>query len=225
MIFALTSRLSRAARDREQLLVRAVDASAAERRRIARDLHDGVVQDLAGTAFALHSLTAAEGATPAVRTAAREAGRSLRESLRSLRSLLVEIHPPELGADGLAAALEDLTAPAADLGLETSVSVTGVDGVPDETIALVWRVAQEAVRNATRHAHARRLDVRVVGSAGAVTLEVVDDGRGFDRTEPTGAAHFGLRGLASLVADAGGRLDVTTAPGEGTTVRLDVGTR
>ena len=143
-----------------------------------------------------------------------------------MRSLLVEIHPPELGADGLAAALEDLTAPAADLGLETSVSVTGVDGVPDEIIALVWRVAQEAVRNATRHAHASRLDVRVAGSAGAVTLEVVDDGRGFDRAEPAPhRRHFGLRGLASLVADAGGRLDVTTAPGEGTTVRLDVGTR
>ena len=97
--------------------------------------------------------------------------------------------------------------------------------MPDETIALVWRVAQEAVRNTTRHAHARRLDVRVAGSAGAVTLEVVDDGRGFDRTELAGTGHFGLRGLTSLVADAGGRLDVTTAPGEGTTVRLDVGTR
>lgn len=224
MIFALTTRLSRVARDRELLLVRAVDASAAERRRIARDLHDGVVQDLAGTAFALHSLRTAEGTTPAVREVAREAGTSLRESLRSLRSLLVEIYPPELGAAGLAAALEDLIAPAADLGLETTVSVTGVDGVSDETIALVWRVAQEAVRNATRHAQARRLDVRVVGSAGAVTLEVADDGRGFDPAEPSDTAHFGLRGLASLVADAGGRLDVTTAPGEGTTVRLDVGT-
>ncbi len=96
----------------------------------------------------------------------------------------------------------------------------------DETIALVWRVAQEAVRNATRHAQARRLDVRVVGSAGAVTLEVADDGRGL-RPAPSRSAppHFGLRGLASLVADAGGRLDVTTAPGEGTTVSLDVGTR
>ncbi len=222
MIFALTTRLTRASRERERLLVRAADASAAERRRIARDLHDGVVQDLAGTAFALHAATRDETASPGVRTSVREAGESLRESLRSLRSLLVEIHPPDLGPDGLAAALEDLTAPAGQAGLTATVSVDGVAGASRDTTALVWRVAQEAVRNTLRHARATRLDVRVAGTGDTVTLDVVDDGVGFDTAGSRGSAHFGLRGLTSLAADSGGSLDVRSAPGAGTTVHLEV---
>ena len=164
MLFALTTRLTRASRERERLLLRTADASAAERRRIARDLHDGVVQDLAGTAFALHAATRDPSVSPGVRTSVREAGDSLRESLRSLRSLLVEIHPPDLGPDGLAAALEDLTAPAAQAGLTATVEVDGVAGASAATTALVWRVAQEAVRNTLRHGRATRLDVRVAGT-------------------------------------------------------------
>jgi len=222
MIFALTTRLTRASRERERLLVQAADASAAERRRIARDLHDGVVQDLAGTAFALHAATRDEAASPGVRASVREAGESLRESLRSLRSLLVEIHPPDLGPDGLAAALEDLTAPAGQAGLTATVSVDGVAGASRATTALVWRVAQEAVRNTLRHARATRLDVRVAGTGDTVTLDVVDDGVGFVAGGSRGSAHFGLRGLTSLAADSGGRLDVRSAPGAGTTVHLEV---
>jgi two-component system NarL family sensor kinase len=222
MIYALTGQVRRAAREREQLLVRAADASSAERRRIARDLHDGVVQDLAGTAFALHSASTDVGASPKVRAAAENAARTLREALRSLRSLLVEIHPPDLGADGLAAALEDLTAPASGVGIATTVSVEGVEGVADQTIALVWRVAQETVRNAIRHSGARSLDVHVSAIGPLVTLVVTDDGRGFDPASPAADGHLGLRGLESLVADGGGRLDVRSAPGAGTTVTLEV---
>ncbi len=222
MIFVLTSQVRRAARERERLLVRTADASAAERRRIARDLHDGVVQDLAGTAFALHSVSSDAGATPAVRTAVSDAGRSLRESLRALRSLLVEIHPPDLGADGLAAALEDLTAPAAGMGIATTVSVEGVEQVSDQTTTLVWRVAQETVRNAIRHSGATSLDVRFAAAGGQVTLTVTDDGRGFDPGGPVAPGHLGLRGLASLAADTGGRLSVRSSLGAGTTVTLEV---
>ncbi|MGI8646065.1 MAG: sensor histidine kinase, partial [Nocardioides sp.] len=222
MIFALTTRLTRAAREREQLLVRAMDASAAARRRIARDLYDSVVSDRTGTAFALHAATRDEGTPPAVRASIREAGVSMRESLRALRSLLVEIHPPDLGPGGLAAALEDLTAPATTAGLATTVSVTGMAGAPDATIALLWRVAQEAVRNTLRHARATSLDVRVLGTDATVTLDVTDDGVGFEPGERTEPGHLGLRGLSSLAADAGGSLRVRSGPGTGTTVHLEV---
>jgi two-component system NarL family sensor kinase len=222
MIWVLTQRLTGAARDRERLLVSAIDASAAERRRIARDLHDGVVQDLAGTAFSVSAVARAPETPDRLRATLESAAASLRAGLRSLRSLLVEIHPPDLRADGLAAALEDLAAPASSSGIATSVSVSGVGGATDAAVALVWRVAQEAVRNAIRHAHPSTITVTVSGDGPLVVLDVVDDGDGFDPAALRDPARYGLRGLTSLVADAGGRLDVRSQPGAGTTVHLEV---
>lgn len=222
MIWVLTRRLTRASRERARLLGAAVDASTAERRRIARDLHDGVVQDLAGTAFSLSAL-ARDAATPVEGRATLDAaGRSLRASLRSLRSLLVEIHPPDLSADGLGPALEDLLAPAASAGIEASVAVTDVDGASDTAVALVWRVAQEAVRNAIRHGRPETLSVVVTGDDSVLVLDVSDDGAGFDPDLPRPGHRYGLRGLTSLVEDAGGRLVVRSAPGDGTVVHLEV---
>jgi signal transduction histidine kinase len=97
-----------------------------------------------------------------------------------------------------------------------------MSGVGDEQVALVWRVAQEAVRNAIRHAGATHLDVRVRGTADRVLLEVSDDGSGFRPDAQPDPTRFGLRGLQSLVADSGGRLEVRSLPGQGTTVLLEV---
>ena len=220
LIWGLTRRLDRTARDRERLLLAAVDASESERRRIARDLHDGVVQDLAGTSFAL-SATARDPETD-VRTAERLApmSRSLRSSLRALRSLLVEIYPPDLGVDGLAAALEDLVAPASSAGVAASVEVSDVEEASQDSVRLVWRVAQEAVRNALRHADARRLTVRVGTTGDLLTLDVTDDGHGFVAQPDSGG--IGLRALRDLVKEAGGRLQVRGEAGSGTTVHLEV---
>ncbi len=220
IIWGLSRRLRRAADERQRLLQGAIDASEAERRRIARDLHDGVVQDLAGTSFALSAAAREPG--PVADTTVGAAADTLRTALRSLRSLLVEIHPPDLDADGLTAALQDLVAPAAAAGMEAHVDVAGVAGAPDRAVRLVWRVAQEAVRNALRHSGGSRLDVRVERREGRLALVVRDDGRGMDLTQPAGGDHLGLRGLAGLVRDEGGRLDVASAPGGGTTVTLEV---
>ena len=146
----------------------------------------------------------------------------MRHSLRQLRSLLVEIHPPGLDAAGLGAALEDLTATAGSAGVETTVSVSGVEGAPDHVVTLVWRVAQESIRNAVRHSRASRLAVEVLGDARQVQLTVRDDGIGFDPAGPVRNGSYGLRGLQSLVEDGGGRVRVDSAPGAGTTVRMVV---
>jgi signal transduction histidine kinase len=225
IIWVLTRRLTRTARERERLLRATMTASEAERRRIARDLHDGVVQDLAGTAFSLTAVGRDPRVPDDVRADLDTAGRSLRTSLKSLRSLLVSIHPPDLHADGLAAALSDLTAPAATAHIETDVRVGDIGTAADETVALVWRVAQEAVRNAIRHARATTLTVDVRRDDGRLVLSVVDDGEGFDPGGERGPESFGLRGLASLVEDAGGRLDVRSSPGAGTEVRMEVALR
>jgi signal transduction histidine kinase len=224
IIWVLTRRLTRNARERERLLRASMTASEAERRRIARDLHDGVVQDLAGTAFSLSAVGRDVRVPADVRSEVDGAGRSLRTSLKSLRSLLVSIHPPGLHADGLAAALTDLTAPAAGAQIDTRVTVGDIGAVSDDEVALVWRVAQEAVRNSIRHAGASVLEVEVERRDGLLVLEVTDDGQGFDPHADGDPDSFGLRGLASLVQDAGGRLDVRSTPGQGTKVRMEVRT-
>ncbi|WKN50516.1 sensor histidine kinase [Nocardioides sp. Arc9.136] len=221
ILWLLTRRLTRAGEDRERLLTSAVDASDAERRRIARDLHDGVVQDIAGTTFSLTAVARDADVPAHARRTLATAGDSLRDSLRALRSLLAEIHPPDLHAAGLEPALNDLIAPAATAGIQASVSVDGVDGASDAAVALVWRVAQEAVRNAIRHSRATTIAVTVGSPDGKLQLEVVDDGVGFDPavSDPD---RYGLKGLRSLVKDIGGEIEVLSAPGEGTTVRMEV---
>lgn len=225
MIVVLTRRLTRGSKEREKLLHSAIDASDAERRRIARDLHDSVVQDLAGTAFSISAVARDEATPEESRGHLREAGSSLRDSLKALRSLLAEIHPPELQAEGLAAALADLTAPAAAADVTATVRVEGAETASDERGALVWRVAQEAVRNALRHSGASTLAVTVIGDGRHLVLEVVDDGAGFDATQRSDPNSFGLRGLRSLVAESGGTLEVTSSPGRGTSVRMEVEAR
>jgi two-component system, NarL family, sensor kinase len=222
MLGLLTGQLRRGSRERERLLQTAIDASDAERRRIARDLHDGVVQDLAGSAFALSGAARDPATTPQTAEVLANVSSSMRDSLKQMRSLLAEIHPPELHGRGLETALEDLIAPAAAAGIHASVSVSGIEGASDPEVALVWRVAQEAVRNATRHSGASTLAVTVRGDAEQLLLEVVDDGVGFDTSAPSEPDRFGLRGLRSLVRDVGGELDVTSAVGEGTSVRMAV---
>jgi two-component system NarL family sensor kinase len=266
LLWVLTRRLDRTRRDRQRLLEAAADASESERRRIARDLHDGVVQDLAGTSFALSATLRDPRTSPETAQRLAPMSQSLRTSLRALRSLLVEIYPPDLGTDGLNAALQDLVAPAAAAGVTPSVEVYDVDEASDESIRLVWRVAQEAVRNAIRHSNAEHLTVQVRTIDDLIHLDVSDDGDGFDSEDvmaargthsraagaataevaagvgagvgagaavtgaPTtsvtdrgsGSAGIGLRSLRDLIREAGGRLDVRSAAGEGTTVHLEV---
>ena len=224
LLWMLTRRLERSSHERERLLRAAVDASEAERRRIARDLHDGVVQDLAGTSFALSALARDPATPPATSARLNPLNDSLRDGLRSLRSLLVEIYPPDLHAGGLAAALDDLVAPAAASGVTATVDVGELVTADEQAVALVWRTAQEAVRNALRHARCRQLDVQVQEVTGHLVLRVTDDGVGF----VPGAfnAHgLGLRGLRDLIREADGHLHVDSGPGRGTRVRLEVSAR
>lgn len=221
LIWGMTRRLERAAEEREVLLEAAADASDAERRRIARDLHDTVVQDLAGTSFALSAAARRGTADPADLALL---GENVRGSMRSLRSLLVEIYPADLHERGLAGALQDLLASASATGLLTSLEVAEVD-LDDRGAGLVWRVAQEGVRNALRHARAQHLDVRLDQHGAWVRLVVRDDGVGFDPDEPPDEGHFGLRGMRALIQEMGGRLVVSSRPGSGTTVELQVKSR
>jgi two-component system NarL family sensor kinase len=222
---SLARRLRRGSRDREELLQRAVDASGDERRRIAGDLHDGVVQDLAGLSFGLSAaaertaLAGEEDAAAELRAGAQQA----RQSVRALRSLLVEIYPPSLRQAGLASALSDLVAPAAARGIETRVDAPDELDLDPEDEALLFRVAQETVRNAVAHAGAHRITVVVSRDAHRTALIVADDGRGFDPARAgAGEGHFGLALLRDLARERGAELTVDSGPGAGTRVTIEV---
>jgi two-component system NarL family sensor kinase len=228
LAWSMARRLQRGHRERERLLASAVEASSQERRRIAADLHDGVVQDLAGVAFGLAPL--ADGAERRGEhegaAALRDATSTLRQGVRDLRNLLVEIYPPNLRSAGLDVALSDLLSPLAAAGIAADLHVDDAAAPGGDNDALVYRVAREAVRNAQAHGEPTSVRVEVTRPASATTrLVVTDDGRGFaasDRERSAQEGHVGLTLLEGLVAQAGGTLSVRSEPGQGTTVELEV---
>jgi two-component system NarL family sensor kinase len=223
LAWRLNRRMRRAQQDRVGLLQRAIDSSDLERRRIAADIHDGVVQDLVAASFA--TTAAAESAHRydlEVADDVRAAAVGIRRSLQSLRSLLVDIYPANLHEHGLEAALVDLLAPASGLDIETELIVNGDPDESPEAVALVYRVVQESVRNVLRHAQASALKIEIDASTEQILATVTDDGRGFSPADATSNGHFGLRLLTDLTADAGAGFRIDSTPDVGTEVRLEV---
>lgn len=223
----LARRLRRSQLDREALLIRAIEASGDERRRIAGHLHDDVVQDLAGISYSLSAAadTAEAKAAPGLRAALLETAAAVRDAIRRIRSLLVEIHPPNLSASGLEAALRDLVAPLPARGVAVTLDVPADLPVDEATEQLLYRAAGEAIRNAERHSKAGRLSLRLSEERGRLRLEVEDDGIGFAperRDEARAQGHVGLSLLEELVTRSGGTLEIRSAPGAGTTFVLEV---
>jgi two-component system NarL family sensor kinase len=228
LAWSLARRLQRGHEERELLLASAVEASTQERRQIAADLHDGVVQDLAGVAFGLAPLAiAAERRSD--EDEARELSKAidrLRQGVRALRTLLVELHPPNLESAGIRVALSDLLSPLNAGGIATSLDVDELADGAGANDPLVYRVAREAIRNARVHGEPTTVRVALTHPSPALTqLVVTDDGKGFtaDARERRGAeGHVGLTLLEGLVEQAGGTLVVDSSPGAGTTVTLEV---
>jgi two-component system, NarL family, sensor kinase len=227
LVWSLTRRLQRGHEEREALLGNAIAASARERSRVASYLHDGPVQDIAGLAFSLAPV--AEHA--AVRGAEEDAGvlraaiDRLRRTVRDLRALLVELHPPHLAAAGLETAIADLVSPLQSAGAAVTLSIDGAERLDREREALVYRVAQEAVRNVVAYADARSVRIDLTVDDGAARLLVADDGRGFDperREQRRAEGHLGLSLVEELARESGGSLTVDSIEGKGTTVELRV---
>jgi two-component system, NarL family, sensor kinase len=224
---SLARRLRRAHAEREALLLRALNASDMERRVIAADLHDGVVQDLAGTSYALAVAAENVDETPTneISRALRTGADATRQSMRQLRSLLVEIYPPNLRDAGLEPALNDLAAKAVARGVAVDVDVAEGLRPSDAVERLVFRTAQEALRNVVEHAGAEQCSIEVNANGRGVVLVVADNGRGFERIvleERRAQGHLGLALLADQAEDLGGSLDIDSTPGAGTRVTLRV---
>ena len=221
LVWHLLSRVRRSQRQRELLLQRAVDASDAERRRIAATLHDGPVQDLAATSFVIAGATAHAESAGRTRLAEelRSVAGSVRTSIRALRSLLVDIYPPSLAQAGLPVALTDLAQTVRAPGLTVVVEpVQDAElGLRPDQERLVYRVAQETLRNAAKHATPCIVRVSLHREGEDVLLDVVDDGRASTRPprSPTpSTATSGCSCWPSSPPPAGATLQVASAPGQ-----------
>lgn len=194
-----------------------LDAQEAERRRVARELHD----EIGG------ALTAVQTTLALARDAARSADArrrcddgiaALGRVLAGIRRLSLDLHPPALEDLGLAAALRShATAQAARAGLALALDLAA-DDVPAALALPCYRIAQEAITNVLRHARARRLAVTLACEGRAIALTVEDDGAGFDRARARITDSLGLRGMAERAALAGGRVEIDSARGRGTRV-------
>jgi signal transduction histidine kinase len=199
---------------------RIVTAQDAERRRIQRDLHDGVQQEIvvvaAKLAMARQRLRRGD---PGPDTLLAEVQHDVTGLLNQVREFAHAIHPPVLADQGL---LEAIEARAARLPLGVIIEAdAGLRGVhyPQNIETTAWYVLSEALTNVVKHAGARQVRVRLGRPGGRLTLEVRDDGAGFD---PSRTGRHGLAGLADRVATVDGTLLVESVPGCGTTLRAEI---
>jgi signal transduction histidine kinase len=149
------------------------------------------------------------------------AAKTVRTSVGGLRSLLADIYPPSLSTMGLEAALQDLVASSRSRGLDVRLDCRYAHGkdLTKERERLLFRIVQECLNNAVRHSAATRVDVKVAEDDGALVLDVVDDGRGFDADtliRSPKERHFGLRLMADAARQGDADLRVASAPGGGT---------
>lgn len=223
VLWQLLGKVRRHQDQREALLTRALEASTDERRRIAGTLHDGVIQELTGASFVVSSAAARATAVGQHDLAAvlRDAAATVRRTITGMRSLLVDIYPPNLRTSGLVPALDDLATSLRCPEVEVSFDLAP-DAVTDldPTIErLIYRVVHECLHNAMRHALAKHVTITLNRHVDGTELSVHDDGIGFDPTEVLQDGDrrcVGVSALVDDVRDAGCHLMLSTAPGAGT---------
>ena len=196
-----------------------------ERNRLARELHDSLVQKLFGVVLAAQSAgTLLERDAGAAREQVERVGELAREAVAELRSLVFQLRPAEIETEGLGAALRKHVevlrgAHGAEISLELRGAPRLRPGVDEE----VFRIAQESLQNALRHSEAQRIDVRLDEDAGGLRLVVSDDGVGFEPEEAAlRSRRLGLTSMEERARGMGGRLAIESAPGRGTTIQLEV---
>jgi signal transduction histidine kinase len=217
---SLGRRLRREEVERRQLIERNVRAAERERQAIAADVHDGPVQELAGVSYALGGLRARLPET--YRSTVDWLLGAHQAAVASLRSLMVDIHPPDLSGEGLGSAFEDLAGRLRERGL--TVHVTQDHPLPpisSTAAALLYRSGREGLANVARHSGASTAWVRLEGVQGngpsALRLTIADDGVGFPAGGSVRAAdgHLGLRLVRDRITGHGGSVALEDRPGGG----------
>ncbi|MFD0739486.1 sensor histidine kinase [Lysobacter koreensis] len=194
-----------------------------ERRRLARDLHDGIGQNLTALKHRLAQLGDGLPAQTALRAQLETAIALCSDTLEDTRNLSRLLRPPILDDLGLEAALRWLARSQGESGgMEVALEIEPLPMLDGDLQTLLFRVAQEALNNAAKHAGAGHVLLRLVARGGNLQLQVVDDGRGCDPEAALRSGGSGLGGMRERLRLYDGRLELHSAPGEGTRLRAVV---
>jgi len=212
--------------DNARLHQQAQEAAAmAERARLARELHDSVTQALYSVNLYADAtrLALSSGKTDVAAENARQLRSLAREAMSDMRLLIFELRPSILEEAGLVGALQArLEAVEVRSGFQTAFQVEGERCLPPSVEAELYRVAQEALNNVLKHAQAKQVTVRLQFDEARLCLTIRDDGLGFDLETARQSGGLGLRSMEERVQQIGGNLILETAPGKGTTLRIEV---
>jgi len=216
------------ARLRQALGVSIVRAQEEERRRLARDIHDGPAQLLANVAFRIEMCERLlDTDLPRVREELARLGELVRQSLQDVRKIIFDLRPMALDDLGLAPAVRGLAAELKDkTGLDCQVTVSGTERRLEQAVEIAaFRIVQEALTNVWKHAGVPRAFVTIHFTDETVEIEVRDEGRGFsagtELAEPSGE-HFGLVNIHERVGLLQGKFEIRSAPGKGTRLRVSL---
>jgi signal transduction histidine kinase len=212
--------------ERERAIAKVLEAAQQERIRLAADLHDGPVQELTALSYGLERVDRrlhAKGPGNALELLGEQKDH-LREVTRTLRNLLSELRPPAIDEHGLVGALK-LHGDAFAKQSKTSIDIDAqIDHRPaPEVETIIFRITQEALTNVSKHANADRVSIRLTVNHDDVSLTIRDDGVGFDPDQAArllNDGHFGLAGMRERVELGGGRLELDSQPGHGTTIHV-----
>jgi signal transduction histidine kinase len=214
--------------ERERALTKVLEATQQERMRLAADLHDGPVQELTAMSYGLERVDRRlqSHGPDAAQELLAEQKEQLIAVTRTLRNLLSELRPPAIDQHGLAGALK-LRGDAFAKEVKINVNVEAqIDARPaPEVETIVYRVVQESLTNVAKHARASNVWIRLNADRQHVDLTVRDDGSGFDPDQATQllkSGHYGLAGMRERVELGGGRLNLRSRPGQGTTIHVEL---
>jgi signal transduction histidine kinase len=193
-----------------------------ERERIGRDLHDGIIQGLYAVGLSLEDVPELMAVDPAEATARTDrAIESINLTIRDIRNFIFGLRPELLGQAGLVASLASL-AEETRLNTMIDIELDATDPLLDEPAPnirhQVLQIAREALSNIARHSRATRATIRLAGGDGGLTLEIVDNGDGFDPDAVRGADHHGLGNIRGRARSVGGDATIESEAGIGTRI-------
>jgi signal transduction histidine kinase len=193
-----------------------------ERDRIGMDLHDGIIQSIYGVGLSLeNALHTVDEDVDLAKARIKQSIEGLNQSIRDIRTYILDLKPRQLGNDGLMPALKRLTS---EYRANTFAEVVlkgpqkGLESLPQALSMALFHICQETLANAAKHANAKRVDISVWTTTDRVMMEIRDNGKGFDVDKMSITIGHGLSNIQTRARSVGGEVDVTSMIGEGTTI-------